>query len=141
MSLTIAELGVVFLVLFGLFHWLGIFAKLRAVLALLGVVAVGLGGFLGHLLLNVGRWAEQAVGTVTAWAFGTALAAALFIALAVILIHDLHPSKGATRRTGWIAIAVGTLLVAGVAGIPALAPAAGALRSLLSTITGFINTL
>ena len=78
---------------------------------------------------------------VTAWALGVALPAALFLVLAIFLIHDLHPKNGASRRTAYIALGVGALLVAGVTGIPALAPVASALQSLPANIAGFVNTL
>jgi len=141
MSFTPAELCAVALVLFGLFHWLGIFVKFRAFLALLA--AIGIGGWLGHALVTVGAWLQDAIGSATGWLLGVPVPAALFIVLAVILVHDLHPKSktGASARTSWVAIAVGTLLVAGVEGIPALAPVAAALRSLPSVVTGWINTL
>ena len=44
MNLTVAELGVLLLLLFGLFHYLGILAKTRAVLALLGAALEELRG-------------------------------------------------------------------------------------------------
>jgi hypothetical protein len=134
MSLTPAEVCAVALIMFGLFLWLGIFMKLRAVLALLA--AVGLGGWLGRALVTVAGWLQWAVGSITGWLPGAALPAALFVALAVILTHDLHPrsKRGASRRTGWVALAVGALLVAGVEGMPALAPLAAMLRSLPAAI-------
>jgi hypothetical protein len=137
--MTVSELAVIFLVLFLLLHWLGIFATTRAILAILAVTAIG--GFLGRMLVDVATWLQHATGAITGWALGVSVPAVLFIVLAVILIHDLHPRNGATRRTGWVALATGVLLVAGVAGIPALAPVAGFLRSLLSDIAGFINSL
>ena len=141
MSLTPSELGVLFLVLFGLFYWLGIFAKLRAVLAFIGGIGIADGGFVGRLLSDLGRSLQRAVGAVTAWAFGASLAAGLFIVLVVIFIHDLHPKKSASKRTGWVAILLGAILVVGVFQIPALAPVTAALRSLPSSIVTFLNSL
>lgn len=141
MNFTVAEMGVLFIVLFGVFHWLGILAKTRAVLALLGAVALGLTGTIGRIAGDIAGWAQHAVGSVTSWAFGVSLSAVLFIVLAVLLIHDLHPKKGASGRTGFVALAVGILLVAGVSQIPALAPFTDWVRSLLSGITGFVNSL
>lgn len=141
MNLTVAELGVLLLLLFGLFHYLGILAKTRAVLALLGAVAVGLTGVVGRIAGDMAAWAQHAVGAVTAWAFGASVSAVLFIALVILLVHDLHPRKNASGRTGYVALAVGILLVAGVAQFPALAPAVNGIRSLLSGITQFVNTL
>lgn len=141
MTFTVAEMGVIFLLLFGVFHYLGVLPKTRSLLAFLGACAVGLTGTVGRIAADLAGWAQHAVGSVTAWAFGTALSAGLFIALAVLLIHDLHPKKGAQGRTGWVALAVGILLVAGVSQFPVLAPAVSGIRSLLSGLTGFVNTL
>ena len=141
MTLTPSELGVLCLVLFGLFYWLNIFAKLRAVLAFIGVIGIADGGFIGRLLADAGRALQRAVGAVTAWAFGASLAAGLFIVLVVIFIHDLHPKKTAGNRTGWVAILLGAILVVGVFQIPALAPVTSALRSLPSSIVTFLNSL
>lgn len=141
MNFTVAELGVILLVLFGLFHYLRILAKTRAVLAFLGAVAVGLTGTVGRIAGDIAGWAQNAIGDVTAWAFGSALSAGLFIVLAVLLVHDLHPRKSASGRTGYVALATGILLVAGVAQFPALAPAVNGIRSFLSGIAGFANTL
>ena len=141
MNLTVAELGVLLLVLFGLFHYLGIVAKTRAVLAFLGAVAVGLTGTVGRIAGGVAGWAQHIAGSVGHWAFGVSASGILFVALVVILVHDLHPRKSASARTGYVALAVGVLLVAGVSQIPALAPVVGAIRSLLTQLTGFVNTL
>jgi hypothetical protein len=140
-ALTPSELGVLCLLLFGLFYWLGIFAKLRAVLALIGVIGIADGGFLGRLLATAGAALQRAVGAVTAWAFGASLAAGLFIILLVIFIHDLHPKKSAGKRTGWVAVLLGAILVVGVFQIPALAPVTAALWSLPSSIVTFLNSL
>jgi hypothetical protein len=139
--LTVAELGVLLLVLYGVFHYLRILATARAVLAFLGAVAVGLAGTAGRIAGDLAGWAQHAVGSVTAWAFGVPLTAGLFIALVVLLAHDLHPRKGASARTGYVALAVGILLVAGVSQFPALAPAVNGIRSMLSGVANFINTL
>lgn len=139
MALTATGLAGLCLIFWLLFHWLGIFAKTRAFLALLAAIA--LGGFIGRALVRVVTWLAQLTGTVTGWALGVALPAALFLVLAALLIHDLHPKNGASRRTAYVAFAAGALLVAGVTGIPALAPVASALKSLPANIAGFVNTL
>lgn len=139
MFLTATGLAGLCLIFWLLFHWLGIFAKTRAFLALLAAIA--LGGFTGRALVRLVTWLQHLTGTATGWALGVALPGALFLVLAAILIHDLHPRHGATRRTAYIAFAAGALLLAGVAGIPALAPAAAALRSLPANIASFVNTL
>lgn len=141
MAITPSELGVLCLILFGLFYWLGIFAKFRAVLALIGVIGIADGGFVGRLLGSAAAGLQRAVGAVTATLFGASLAAGLFIVLAVIMVHDLHPRKGAGKRTGWVAVLLGAILVVGVAQVPALAPVTAALRSFPSSLVTFINTL
>ena len=121
MKLTVSELGVLFLLLFGVFHYLGKFATLRAILVFLGVVAIGSGGFLGRILTDAGRWAQDIFGSLTNWAVGVPVAAGLFIILVIIFLHDLHPKKTAKPRTGFVGLALGVLVVVGIAGIPALA--------------------
>lgn len=139
MGLSAAGVAGLCLLFWLLFHWLNIFAKTRTLLAL--VAAIGIGGFLGSALARVVTWLTHLTGTVTGWALGVAIPGALFLLLAAILVHDLHPKKGASRRTGYIALGVGALLVAGVTGIPALAPLASALKSLPANVAGFVNTL
>jgi hypothetical protein len=141
MHMTVAELGVLLLVLYGVFHYLRVLATTRAVLAFLGAVAVGLTGTVGRIAGDVASWAQHAVGSVSNWAFGVPVAAALFITLVVLLAHDLHPRKGASARTGYLALAVGILLVAGVSQFPALAPVVEWVRSLLAGIAQFVSTL
>lgn len=139
-ALTAAGVAGLCLVFWLVLHLLNIFAKTRAFLAL--VAAIGIGGFLGRALVRVVTWLTQLTGTVTGWALGVAVPGALFLVLAFLLVHDLHPRGGsASRRTGFVALAVGALLVAGVTGIPALAPLASALRSLPANIATFVNTL
>lgn len=142
MHLTVPELGALMLVLFGLFYWLGIFAGTRAVLAFLGAVAIGTGGFAGRILASIGAWLAHAGGTITAWAFGAAIVGVPFLIAAIIFAHDLHPKGGrASKRTGWIGMLLGASLASGIALIPALAPVAGAIQSLLGGIVTFLNTL
>ena len=141
MSLTVPELGALMLVLFGLFYFLGIFAKTRAVFAFLGAVAIGTGGALGHVLNRVATALASAGGALTSWLFGGAIAGVLFIAAAVIFIHDMHPKKGAGKRTGWIALLLGASLATAAVTIPALAPLASGINSLLANVTTFLNSL
>jgi hypothetical protein len=140
-SLTVPELGAFLLVFFGLFYWLGIFAKTRAVFAFLGAVAIGTGGSLGHLLARASTALQNAAGAVTVWLFGGAVAGVLFIAAAVIFIHDMHPKKGASKRTGWVALLLGASLATAAVSIPALAPVSSGVDSLLASAATFINTL
>ena len=141
MNLTVSELGLLLLVLFGLFHYLRVLTQTRAILAFLGAVAVGLTGTVGRIAAGIAGWAQHVTGSVGHWALGVSASFVLFVVLAVILLHDLHPKKSASARTGWLALAVGIMLVAGVSQIPALAPVVGAIRSLLTQLAGFVNTL
>ena len=141
MRLTTTELGLLFLLLFGVFHFLGILPTTRAVLVFLGVVIVGTTGFIGRIAADVGTWAQNAFGSVTGWAFGVPLAAGLFIVLAIIFVFDVHPKHSAGKRTGWIAIALGVLVVVGVAGIPALAGLRGAIVNLVGNAATALNSI
>lgn len=142
MHLTIPELGALMLVLFATFYWLGKFPRLRAILAFLGTVAIGTSGVAGRILTDISGWLAGIGGSVTAWAFGTAIAGALFIPAAIVFIHDLHPKGGgASKRTGLIGLLLGASLAAGVALIPALAPVVSGIHSLLGGIVTFLNSL
>jgi len=140
-SLTVPELGALLLVFFGLFYWLGIFAKTRAVFAFLGAVAIGTGGAVGHLLARISTALANAGGALTAWLFGGAIAGILFIAAAAVFLHDMHPKKGAGKRTGWIALLLGASLATAAVTIPALAPVASGVNSLLANVVTFLNSL
>jgi hypothetical protein len=118
-SLSIAAIGLVMLVLFGTFYWLGIFATLRAILAFVGTCLLGGSGFVGDVLTKVADWLAHFSAAATQWAFGAAAAGALilFIPTAVVFLHDLHPKHTAGKRTGWAGVALAALLIAGVSGI------------------------
>lgn len=120
-SFTVSALGVLFLVLFGVFYWLGIFAATRAVLAFLGTCILGTAGFLGGALHAAVTWLAALANSGAAWAFGVGIGGAIATIVAgVIFAHDLMPRHTAGKRTGWAGIALAALLVAGVSGIPAL---------------------
>ena len=142
MHLTVPELGALFLVLAGVFYWLGIFATTRAILAFLGTVAIGTGGFVGRILADVGTWLASAGGALTQWAFGAALVGVPFLIAAVIFIHDLHPKGGkASKRTMWIGMLLGASLAAGAALFPVLGQVTGAIQSLLGGLITFLGSL
>jgi len=141
MNLSVTELAALFLLLYGLLHWLGIMPGTRAVLALLGTVTLGTQGFAGRILGDIGAWLSSIGGAVTQWLFGVSISAAVFLIALVILLHDFHPKNSAAKRTGYAAIVVGICLASAIATIPALAPVAGAIHSLMSTLVGFVNSL
>jgi hypothetical protein len=139
MDLSVPELGAIFLLLFGIFYWLGIFATIRAVLAFLGVVAVGSGGFIGGLLTSIVNWAQGAAGSVTGWALGVGLPVALTIGLGVVFFYFLHPRNQTSKHTGWIGLALGALVVGGTAGIPALSGLDSGIIQALSSAVSIIS--
>lgn len=141
MSLSTSAAGALCLLLFALFHWLDRLPKTRSVLAFLGAVAVGTAGFVGRIFGAIATFLVHATGTVTAYMFGVSLSVALFVLLAIVLAHDWHPKHGASKRTGYVALAVGVLLAGSAAAIPALAPVVGLVHSVLGGATSFINTL
>jgi hypothetical protein len=140
MKLTVPEVGVLFLLLFAVFHFLHIFTAIRAVLVFLGVVIVGSAGFIGRILGDIGTWAQHVFGSITGWAIGISLAGGLFIILAIIFAHDLHPKKTAQPRTGWIGLALGVLVVVGVAGIPALGNLRTDILNAIGSAVGTVNS-
>jgi hypothetical protein len=140
MTLTVPELGVLLLLVFGVLHFLHKLPTVRAVLVFLGIVAAGTTGFLGRMLGDIGTWAQNAFGSVTNWAIGAPLAAGLFIVLLIVYVHDIHPKNKAAPRTGWIGLALGVLVVVGVTGIPALAGLHAGIVNLLSNATTAINS-
>jgi hypothetical protein len=141
MSITAAELAGLFLLLFGVFYWLGIFAKARAVLAFLGAVTLGVSGHFGSLIASVFTWVSNAFGAITAWALGVAVTGGLAVVLIVVLIHDLHPKKPAGKRTGFVALAVGMAVAAGVASLPVLASISGLVVQLMDGIASALSSL
>lgn len=118
---SVAVLGVIFLILFGVFYWLNIFATARAILAFLGTCILGTAGFVGGALQAIVGWLVSITDSITGFAFAAQIGGiALTLIAGVIFVHDLHPKKTATKRTGWAGIVFAALLVAGVSGIPAL---------------------
>lgn len=126
---SLPALGVLMLVLFGVFYWLAIFATIRAILAFVGTILIGSAGFVGNALGAAARWLVTLGGTLTSWAFGTSVLAAVTIVVLVVFIHDLHPRNSAGKRTGWAGILLAALLIGGVTGIPALNNVPSAVRT------------
>lgn len=142
MHLTVPELASLFLLIFAVLFWLKIFPATRAVLGFLGAATIAGAGFVGRILTDIGAWLVNVGGSVTAWAFGTAITGAFFVVAAIVFIHDLHPKGGgASRRTGIIALLLGVSLGAGAALIPAAAPLFGAVHTLMGGIVTALNGL
>lgn len=132
-ALSLSAIGVLMLVLFGVFYWLNIFTTARALLAFAGVCVLGLGaGWFGHTLTTVVTWITTLGGTVTGTLFGVSVVSAAFVVLAVVFVHDLMPKHGASKRTGWVGILVAAMLVAGVSGFSQL-------NSIPSTVRGVVS--
>ena len=102
-----------------MFYWLGIFIKIRAVMAFIGTCIVT-GGLFGEILTWIVVHVSDLLGSVAGKAFGVALPGLGVIVLAVIWLHDLHPKKSAKGRTFWIGIALAACLVAGLSSWTAL---------------------
>jgi hypothetical protein len=120
MILSIPAAGLLLLVCFALFSWLRIVPAVTAVIGFLAVVLLGDAGWLGRILTSVAGWTEKLVGSVTVHVIGAAAAFVLFLALAIVFLHDLHPRHSTGRRTAWIGIALGVLVVSGLTGLPFL---------------------
>jgi hypothetical protein len=111
--MTVLELGAVGLVLAGVFFYLGIFIKVRAILAFVGTCIVT-GGLFGSLLTKAAVLVSGVLGTLAGKAFGVAIPGLIVVVLLVIFLHDLHPKKSASGRTFWVGVALAACLVAGV---------------------------
>jgi hypothetical protein len=125
---TTLEWGAIALVLAGLFYWLGIFVTFRAVLAFIGTCVVT-GGLFGSILTRAAIFVSNLTNTVVGKAFGVAIPGLLVIVLLIIFVHDLHPKKGAGKRTFWIGIALAACLVAGLSSFQTLNQLPGNVRT------------
>jgi hypothetical protein len=117
--------GAILLVISVVLYFLRIFAKLRAVLAFLGVCLLG-GGLFSSLLVRGAHAVSSLTDSLVGKIFGVAVPGLIVIVLGIFFIHDLHPKGGgASKRTFWLGIALAAFLVAGVStfatlnGIPA----------------------
>lgn len=134
--LTTLELGAAALVVAGVLAWLRILPKLRAVLAFIGVCIVT-GGLFGSFLARAAGWVESWSNTTTGKIFGVALPGIIVIVLGIVLLYDLHPKHGASKRTMWIAGALAAFLVAGISTFPALNHIPANVRSgVTTTVSG-----
>lgn len=132
--MTILVIGVICLVAAGVFHWLGIFITIRAILAFIGTCIVT-GGLFGHLLTWAADHVSALLGAVAGKAFGIAVPGLLVIVLGIVFLHDLHPRKGTRPRTMFVGIALAACLVAGLSTFSALNSVPANIRNGVGTVT------
>jgi hypothetical protein len=114
-------IGVALLGVFGVLYFLGRMPTVTALSGFFGVVLTGTTGWLGRTLADVATWVQvHVVGRLTADIAGSSLAFLATLIIGVIFVHDLHPRHTTGRRTAWLGIALGAIIVAGATGIPAL---------------------
>lgn len=134
--MTTLGLGAAAIVLAVLFHWLGIFTRLRAVLGFIGTCIVA-GGLFGSLLTRGVTLVSNLTNTVFGKIFGVVVPGLLVIVLLVIFIHDLHPKGGgASKRTLWVGIALAACLGAGLSSFATLNQLPSSVRTGVSTTIG-----
>jgi hypothetical protein len=138
MHLTGPEAGAIMLALFAVFYYLQIFAVVTAVIGLVGVVLTGTQGWIGRVITDVAGWATHLTGTVVSNLVGFSAAGLLTIIIGTVYIHDLHPKNPTGKRTAWIGVALGALIVGGLTGIPALA---GLHTAITSAVTNALSLL
>ena len=139
-SLSATGLGVLMLVLFGVFYFLSILATVRAILAFVGTCLIGTVGFLGGALHATALWISNFMDSVTGWAFAAPVGGTVLVIIAgVIFIHDLMPKKTAGKRTGWAGIALAALLIAGVSGISQLNNIPGGVQNGVTNARTVVN--
>jgi hypothetical protein len=120
MLITIPEAGVALLVLFGVFFWLRIVPTITALAGFFAVVLLGDVGWVGRIAGDLAGWTDRLTDSVAVHLIGAAAAFALFLGLLVVFLHDLHPRHSTGRRTAWIGVALGVLIVTGLTGLPFL---------------------
>ena len=120
MFLSIPEAGVALLIAFVVFLWLGILPTVTAIFGFVSVILLSDSGWLGHILANVAAWANRFTETALGHVIGASAAFALTLGLIIVFLHDLHPKHTTGRRTAWIGVALGVLIVSGLTGLPFL---------------------
>jgi hypothetical protein len=134
MAITVPEAGVGLLILFAVFYWLGIVPALTAIFGFLGVVLLGGSGWLGHILTAFAGWVDHLTDSALIHVIGASAVFALFLGLGAVFLHDLHPRHQTRRRTAWLGIALGVLIVAGLTGIPVLSGVQAGITSAAGSI-------
>lgn len=136
LGLSSSQWGAIMLVVGFVLYFLRIFKRLRAVLAFVGVCLIS-GGLFGSLLGRGAVWLSNVFGSLTGKIFGVGVPGVLFVVLAIVFIHDLHPKGGgASKRTFWLGLAVAACLVAGVSAFAQLNGIPADLRSGVSSVGG-----
>jgi hypothetical protein len=138
MSVTVPELGAILLLLFALGYWLGVASTLTALAGFFGAVLLGDSGWIGRALTDIAMWVARMVGDATGDVLGVSFVAILTIGLGFVYLHDLHPRKSAGKRTAWIGVALGALVVAGATGIPALSGVHSAIVSAAGNVISIL---
>jgi len=138
-SFTVNAIGVLALVLFGVFYWLGILPTTRAVLAFTGTCLVTT-GFLAGAVDAVASWLTNIANSATGWATGIEVGGtALVIVTGVVFVHDLMPKHTAGKRTGWAGVLLAALLVIGASGIPALNNIPAGVRNAVASVQSVLG--
>lgn len=134
-SLSLLGIGLLLLAGFALCLYLTVLVTIRAIAAFIGMILVGYSGWVGRAIHTATTWFVHLGNSLTGWAFGVAIFGAIAtLAAGGIFLHDLHPKKGARKRTGWAGIALALILLAGVSGIPALNGIAPGIRNGVSSV-------
>jgi hypothetical protein len=124
MNASLAEIGAGLLVVFGVLYFLGVFTTIRAACAFVGIclVAGAATGSLGFdLVIRCVAWVESLISDLTHDLIHVRIGAlVLLLVCGLIFLHDMHPKQGARKRTGWAGIALGLVMIVGVAQIPAV---------------------
>lgn len=138
MNATLAEIGAGLLGVFAVCYFLRIFATLRAAAAFVGIclVASAASGALGFdLVIRLITWTEGLVSDLTGWLLGVRIGPLILLVITgAIFIHDMHPKNNAGKRTGWAGIALGLVMIVGVAQIPAVNHIPGDVRTGVSHV-------
>lgn len=141
MSWSLAGTGLLLLVAFGVLHKLGWALKTQAVFALVGACLIGASAGKGMRYIVIGvTWISRLADIATVWLVGASVGGAvIFLILAILLIHHLHPKTGESKHGGWIALALGLILVAGVSGFVTANNLPANIRQGVTTVRTAVN--
>lgn len=124
MTLTTAQLGLVLLAAAIMAFAFGVFATIRVMALILGIIlisATGTPGRVFHWAAGLVGWGSNVTDSLTGWAFGVALPGLFALLLAAKVAYDLHPRGGrASRATFWCAAGLAVMIAAGSTSVPFL---------------------